>query len=334
MTQQTSNILFVDDEPMILSSLNMLFKRHYKVFMAENGFAALDIIRSVPIKVIISDQRMPGMLGHELLREVKELSPNTVRMLLTGYSDLDAIIGSVNAGEIFRFINKPWQSDFMLHVVKLGVDIYDKITNLQVQELSKEPVTTEGEPASGRSVHIEVEEENSRVMFIDYNEEQTNNLIDKFQHAYDVVGVNSVDDAFAQLAKKPVSVIVSNVSFGEVDGISFLDTIRREYPNIVTVILTEVRDATLAIRSINELNVFRYLVRPAQEQQIEKTLQMAVERSKAYQRNPTRNVRQTAEKISPTTFTTTPDESSLRLRLRAAQALLAKSKLKDKLNPN
>jgi response regulator RpfG family c-di-GMP phosphodiesterase len=73
--EEKSNILFVDDEPMILSSLNMLFKSKYKVYLAENGFDALEIIKSVPIKVIVSDQRMPGMLGHELLRQVKEISP-------------------------------------------------------------------------------------------------------------------------------------------------------------------------------------------------------------------------------------------------------------------
>ena len=328
MNEEKSNILFVDDEPMILSSLNMLFKSKYKVYLAENGFDALEIIKSVPIKVIVSDQRMPGMLGHELLRQVKDISPNTVRMLLTGYSDLDAIIGSVNAGEVFRFINKPWQGEFMLYVMKLGIEIYDKVTTLQKEEMSKQAeVATEEHPVSDRRVHIEVEEEKPSVMFIDYSEEETSKLTEKYQSSFNVVAVNSVDAAFQEMAKKPVSVIVSNINFGDVDGVSFLDTIRKEYPNTVSVILTEVKDASLAIRSINELNVFRYLVKPMPEEMISETLTKAIERSKAYMKTPYKNVLKTAEEIAPERFAKN-EESTLRLRLRAAQALLTKNRFK------
>ncbi len=325
---EKSNILFVDDEPMILSSLNMLFKSRYKVYLAENGFDALEIIKSVPIKVIVSDQRMPGMLGHELLRQVKDISPNTIRMLLTGYSDLDAIIGSVNAGEVFRFINKPWQGEFMLYVVKLGVEIYDKVTKLQETEMQKvDEAVTEEHPASGHRVHIEVEETSPTVLFVDYSEDETGKLVEKYGSAFNVVGVNSIDAAFQEMAKKPVSVIVSNINFGDVDGVSFLDTVRREYPNTVSVILTEVRDAQLAIRSINELNVFRYLVKPMPEDQISHTLEKAIERSKAFKSAPHTNVLKMAEEIAPD-HVVKAEESTLRLRLRAAQALLNKNKKK------
>ncbi len=325
---EKANILFVDDEPMILSSLNMLFKNKYKVYLAENGFDALEIIKSVSIKVIVSDQRMPGMLGHELLRQVKDISPNTVRMLLTGYSDLDAIIGSVNAGEVFRFINKPWQGEFMLYVMKLGVEIYDKVTKLQKDEMQKneEPITEEN-PVTGHRVHIEVEEESSTVLFVDYSEEETGKLIDKYGSLFNTVAVNSIDAAFQEMARKPVSVIVSNINFGDVDGVSFLDTVRREYPNTVSVILTEVKDAQLAIRSINELNVFRYLVKPMPEDQISHTLEKAIERSKAFKAAPHKNVLKMAEEIAPDRFAKN-EESTLRLRLRAAQALLAKNRSK------
>lgn len=328
MVPEKSNILFVDDEPMILSSLNMLFKNKYKVYLAENGYDGLEIIKSVPIKVIVSDQRMPGMLGHELLRQVKEISPNTVRMLLTGYSDLDAIIGSVNAGEVFRFINKPWQGEFMLYVMKLGVEIYDKVTKLQENEMQKneEPVTDEN-PVTGHRFHIEVEEASPTVLFVDYSEEETGKLIDKYGSLFNTVAVNSIDAAFQEMAKKPVSVIVSNINFGDVDGVSFLDTVRREYPNTVSVILTEVKDAQLAIRSINELNVFRYLVKPMPEDQISLTLEKAIERSKVVKAAPHKNVLKMAEEIAPERFVKN-EESTLRLRLRAAQALLAKNKSK------
>ena len=105
---EPATLLFVDDEERILRSLRMLFKPRYQVLTTTDGREALDMVRRERVHVIVSDQRMPIMPGVDLLREVKELSPNTMRILLTGYSDLAAVVGSVNDGEIFRYIHKPW----------------------------------------------------------------------------------------------------------------------------------------------------------------------------------------------------------------------------------
>ncbi len=319
-----SHILLVDDEPMVLSSLSRLLEDDYTVHTANGGIQALEIVKREPIKVVISDQRMPGMLGHEVLRQIKSISPNTVRMLLTGYSDLDAIISSVNAGEIFRYINKPWKADNLCNLVKLGIQIYDRISQLQAREQAK----AESQKIPSR-VHIEVEEKHGSVLFVDYNENEVKTLVDKFSKGFDVSGVSSVDEAFKELAKRPVSVVVSNVNFGDVDGISFLNTIRQEYPHIVTVILTEVKDATLAVRSINELSVFKYLVKPTSDDIIGKTISEAVEKNKLYTKAPNANIRQTAEAIAPEIVSPKIEESALRLRLRAAQALLSKTNLRN-----
>lgn len=106
-----AKILFVDDEERVVNLLKMMFRSTHEVFTATSGKAALEIIETHSIQVIVSDQRMPGMLGTELLSTVRKVSPNTMRILLTGYSDLAAIVGSVNDGEIFRFVNKPWNNE-------------------------------------------------------------------------------------------------------------------------------------------------------------------------------------------------------------------------------
>jgi DNA-binding NtrC family response regulator len=319
--EQLSTILLIDDEPMILSSLERLLEEDYTVLKAGSGFEALKIVRSTPhIKVVISDQRMPGMLGHQVLSEIKEISPNTVRMLLTGYSDLEAVIGSVNAGAIFRYINKPWRSENLLNLVKLGVQIYDRIMELQDQEMLKKAAASAA--AALRSTHIEVEEKSGSVLFVDYDEKELKNLVGKFSKTFDVSAATSIDDAFKELASKPISVIVSDVNFNDADGISFLNTVRQEYPQIVTVILTEVKDATLAVRSINELQVFKYLTKPQSDEQLAKTLTDAAAKNKVYRENPTRNIQHTAEAIAPPEAPPRIEESELRIRLRAAQALL------------
>ena len=112
-----ARILFVDDEERIVNALRSIFRSGYHVFTATNGAEALEFVRRFQPHVVVSDQRMPQMTGVELLRRVKGLAPNTVRMLLTGYSDLAAIVGSINEGEVFRFISKPWDNQEIQKIV-------------------------------------------------------------------------------------------------------------------------------------------------------------------------------------------------------------------------
>jgi YesN/AraC family two-component response regulator len=113
-------ILFVDDEENILHTLCRLFRtqKDYEIFTASGGQAALDILSKNKVDMVISDQRMPGMEGTELLRRVKELYPDTVRILLSGYSDFNALVTGINEGEIYRFFTKPWKSDELLDHVR------------------------------------------------------------------------------------------------------------------------------------------------------------------------------------------------------------------------
>src|SRR5262249_23130650 len=89
-----ANILFVDDEERVRRSLEMLFRSRFKVYTTTDGHEAVDIARRNRIHVVVSDQRMPTITGVEVLRKVREVSPNTMRLLLTGYSDLQAIVDS------------------------------------------------------------------------------------------------------------------------------------------------------------------------------------------------------------------------------------------------
>lgn len=113
-------ILFVDDEPRVLNSMRIMFRREYDTFFAVNGPAALSIVKSHDIDVIVCDHRMPEMTGVEVLARVKELSPRSVRILLTGYADLDAVEGSINESEVFRFLTKPCALDELKQTIKLA----------------------------------------------------------------------------------------------------------------------------------------------------------------------------------------------------------------------
>src|SRR5262245_25374530 len=122
-TATAPRVLFLDDEERILKTMKALFRAKYDVVTTTDGNTALDYLQRDRVHLVVSDQRMPGMTGVEFLRKAKDVSPNTMRILLTGYSDLSAILGSIDDGEVFRFINKPWDNQEIQQVVAEAVDI-------------------------------------------------------------------------------------------------------------------------------------------------------------------------------------------------------------------
>ncbi len=109
-TQMT--LLLVDDEPNILNALKRLLRREgYRILSAESAAQALDLLATHRVHVIISDQRMPIMTGTEFLRRVKDLYPDTVRLILSGYSELESLTDAINKGAIYRYISKPWDDE-------------------------------------------------------------------------------------------------------------------------------------------------------------------------------------------------------------------------------
>lgn len=108
MEKKEFTILYVDDEVHNLISFNATFRREYKILTAQSGEDGLRIMKENEVHLVLSDQRMPGMTGVEFLEKVFLQFPKTVRMIITGFSDIDAVIGAINKGGVNRYITKPW----------------------------------------------------------------------------------------------------------------------------------------------------------------------------------------------------------------------------------
>ena len=117
-----ATVLIVDDEVRVLDSLEALLAMDYRVLRAERPEAALDLLVAEPVALVISDQRMPGMTGTEFLARCREVSPEAVRVLLTAFTDADALMESINAANIYHFILKPWDPTELVHTVRRGVE--------------------------------------------------------------------------------------------------------------------------------------------------------------------------------------------------------------------
>ncbi len=118
------HLLVVDDEEAIRETLEFLFQDHYEVHLAESGEQGLEILAREPVAVILADQRMPGMDGADFLERAVEVRPEAVRMMITGYADLDAVIHAVNEGRIHRYIKKPWENPELQLSVRHAIDAH------------------------------------------------------------------------------------------------------------------------------------------------------------------------------------------------------------------
>jgi PAS domain S-box-containing protein len=124
MSERT--VLVVDDEPNILRSLVRLLRRDgYNILTAGSGAEGLELLAQHEVEVIISDQRMPGMTGTEFLSRVKGLYPETVRIVLSGYTDLESITDAINHGAIYKFLTKPWDDDLLRDNVRQAIEQHE-----------------------------------------------------------------------------------------------------------------------------------------------------------------------------------------------------------------
>jgi CheY-like chemotaxis protein len=121
--ETTARILVVDDEEAILETMTFTFMDDYEVLTSTSGRRALEILdEQAPIAVVISDQRMPEMTGSELLAEVYERFPETSRIILTGFADMDSTLEAINSGHVYAYVNKPWEPDELKQVVRRAAD--------------------------------------------------------------------------------------------------------------------------------------------------------------------------------------------------------------------
>ncbi|MEE9142461.1 MAG: HD domain-containing phosphohydrolase [Gammaproteobacteria bacterium] len=129
----SEKVLFVDDDPCLLEAMDIQFGRNFTLAFAEGGKQALEIIEDEgPFAVVVSDRRMPGMDGVELLSEIRETAPDTVRVMLTGDAHLQAAMDAVNQGEIFRFLTKPGSHEDMRMTLEAGIQQHRLVTSQKV----------------------------------------------------------------------------------------------------------------------------------------------------------------------------------------------------------
>ena len=135
------NLLIIDDEVDITKALVRQFRRKYNVFATTDPADALKIMENKKIQVVLSDQRMPGMTGVDFFAQIKDKYPDALKLILTGYSDIEAVIGAINEGQVFRYVKKPWNPEELETIIREAFEKYELITKnrklmIRLQEIN------------------------------------------------------------------------------------------------------------------------------------------------------------------------------------------------------
>lgn len=274
-------ILLVDDEERILRSLGMLLRMHYQVYATSNGYEALDILKREHIHVLISDQRMPVMTGTELLQQAREISPDTIRILLTGYADAEAAVAAVNDGEIFRYINKPWGPKELRDTISQAVDIALKL---------------ESPEARAASSSVPAGEERLTCLVLDKDIATYQAVKEVLEPLHEVIWRRSVDGALDVLASTRVAILVTELSLGDEDLSAMIKTLKQEHPELLTIILTCFKDTSRLVELINQAQIYRYLPKPLRKGLLGRNIESTIARYRSLRAAPAQLVTQAVEK--------------------------------------
>ena len=261
-------LAFIDDEMRILRSMKLLFRKSHDVYITTDPDEYIDYIRYNHVHVAVSDQRMPDRLGVDVLREVKEVSPSTMRILLTGYADLNAILGSINEGEIYRYLTKPCKSEELQTVINRATEI----------ALTYNP----DEDAD----QMDSSEDKQSLLVIDENSEIINQLRTQSANSYNVMHASTLEEAYDYLANYDIGVCVTDIHIGGENIAPIIFTLKQDAPHLVVLVQTQFQDASLLIDLINKGQVYRCLPKPMRASLLEVSVNRAFRHHAKLKANP------------------------------------------------
>jgi DNA-binding NtrC family response regulator len=318
-------LLFVDDEQRVLNSMRIMFRRQFDLFLASHGAEALDIVRDKDIDVIVADHRMPKMTGVEVLSKVRAMSPRTVRILLTGYADLDAVEGSINDSEVFRFLTKPCAPQQLRETIELAA----KLAREAPAPSPPEPLT--GGDTAGDTIEIILQadtvtevapgsqpvERTSRTATLEQPSfakapaaapvaasarpklaaglgivvfSTDNEVVDVVQKAVrgrlPVYTAGNIVQVVKYLTEQRPGVLVTDVSEDKATIQSMTARLKEHLPQLVTIAVSQHRDVLDMVWLINHGQIFRFLRKPLSAGRTAISLQAALQHHRLLLKNP------------------------------------------------
>jgi len=317
-------LLFVDDEQRVLNSMRIMFRRQFDLFLASHGAEALDIVRDKDIDVIVADHRMPKMTGVEVLSKVRALSPRTVRILLTGYADLDAVEGSINDSEVFRFLTKPCAPQQLRETIELAAKLARETPAPSAPEplspgdtleiiLQSDTVTevssaSRAEPAAAERASSTARMEQPKfppaaapetavavrpklatglgIVVFSMDPEVIDVVQKSVRGRLPVYTAGNIVQVVKCLTEHRPGVLVTDVSDDKATIQSMTARLKEHLPQLVTIAVSQHRDVLDMVWLINHGQIFRFLRKPLSAGRTAISLQAALQHHRQLLKNP------------------------------------------------
>jgi serine/threonine-protein kinase len=297
--------LFVDDEQRVLNSMRIMFRREFDLHLASNGQEALEIIRSHDIDVIVADHRMPQMTGVEVLTAVRSLSPRTVRILLTGYADLDSVEGSINEGEVFRFLTKPCPPDQLRQTIALAVkvarqtetasptadfeptvDLHRKTGEIADYVPVSKRVAPTPQPAAPIGVSRERLAQGLGIVVFSNDGDVLSVVQQAVRGRLPIYSASNIVKVVRILTEQRPGVLLTDISDDKATIQAMTARLKEHLPELVTIAVSPHRDVLDMVWLINHGQIFRFLRKPLSAGRCAISLQAALKHHRMLLKNP------------------------------------------------
>jgi DNA-binding NtrC family response regulator len=325
-TADRPRLLFVDDEQRVLNSMRIMFRRQFDLYLASHGAEALDIVKNKDIDVIVADHRMPKMTGVEVLSKVRTMSPRTVRILLTGYADLDAVEGSINESEVFRFLTKPCAPKQLRETIELAAKLareapvpQPELSPNDTLEIIMEADTVRevgpsATPATSRASRTDVMEKPKfsaappaaaptpaiitdtatrpklatglGVVVFSSDPEVISTVQNAVRGRLPVHSAGNIVQVVKILTEHRPGVLVTDVSDDKATIQSMTARLKEHLPQLVTIAVSQHRDVLDMVWLINHGQIFRFLRKPLSAGRCAISLQAALQHHRLLLKNP------------------------------------------------
>lgn len=327
--QSLPKVLFVDDEERILRVLTSLFRPHYAVSVCTDPTEALALLQREHFHVIVSDQRMPQMEGVELLRQARERSPTTVRLLLTGYADLPAAMASMNEAEVFRYLTKPWLNSelqaTLAQAVEAGLamapvpDPAPESAGWASRRAATGPagVASDATPLNPTSMATG---ERDNVLFLERSGALYRDFLAEPHSDLTLLAAATPDEAIELMQAHEVLVLVVAIDGPDHANIEFLQVLKREHPQVSSIVVSDMGDSATVVGLINLARVFRGTFRPVKTGALKLYIKSALRQAQQFRCNPVALHTQQAVVENHTEAAAAVADRSLGQRLKAIKS--------------
>ena len=273
-------VLCVDDEPGVLRMLQWLLESQFDVTCTTDTREARARLRSDDFEVVISDQRMPGMLGTEFLRLARIESPNTMRLMLSSHSDFNEMLDAVNASEVFRLMPKPWDDELLLDTVEYAAAV--------ARSVPLPASAPTGEPDEDGALEVR---DGEAVLLLDPDPATEQQIRGLLGTQVPMVWARNIDEANALVARHAVAVLLVETQVGATSTVDWIRAVKRSQPHAVSIAMGAERDWAMVVRLINEAQIFRFLRKPLDLVQAHGMLHAALSQHRMLMAHPLRTAR-------------------------------------------